>query len=350
MLAQGLAALGVRVCMAAFEDGVELPDVINGVKLIPRAPYQARRGLRGKLSEAGEVHRSLAEANAEVVLARGATPAVALVAWSARSQRRRFVYSSANVTDFDHAQVEPSSLNRALVRHGIGLAEQIVVQTQEQQRLCERCFGRTPHLISSIAAPALLRDSEPRAFLWVGRAVWYKQPFAYVELARRLPEARFWMLCVPEPVEESRRLIEAVQAAAADLPNLELLAPVPRRELAALIAHSVAVVNTSEYEGLSNVFLEAWAQGVPGIALSYDPDGLIQRHRLGGFAGGSAEALVLIARALWDARADQSEVSERCQRYVRENHAPDAVNARWCRALGFSEVLMPDVRVMTTTR
>ncbi len=336
-LAQGLSALGLRVCMAAFDDGGELPDSLNGVDLVRRTPYQAGRGLRGAPREAAEIYAALAAANADAVLTRGALPVIALVAWSAKLQRRRFFYSSANVSDFKHARVEPNPRNRGLVRHGIRLAEEIIVQTDEQRRLCQEVFRRTPRVIRSIAQPAELRERKPEAFLWVGRLVWYKRPLEFVQLARAVPEARFRMVGVPEPSEQSHKLLAEIQAAAAEVPNLELLAPLPRSELATLIARSVAIVNTSEFEGMSNVFLEGWAQGVPAIALSHDPDGLIERSGLGGFAGGSPVRLASIARTRWEQRHDQEELAERCQRHVREHHAPDAVYAQWFDALGVTE-------------
>lgn len=337
LLARGLAELGARVCVAAYDDAGDLPDSIDGVNLIARAPYQARLGSRGKLREAVHIYESLAKGNAEVVLARVATPAIALVAWSAKLQRRRFVYSSANITDFDHAPVEPDRLNRTLVRNGLRLADDIIVQTEEQRTLCEERLGRTPVLIRSIAQRAPAREHEPEAFLWVARMASYKRPLAFVELARAVPEARFWMVCVPEPCEESRTLLGEVRQAAASVSNLELLPPLPRSELLALIGRSVTVVNTAEFEGLSNIFLEAWAQGVPGVALSYDPDGLIGRHGLGGFAGGSPTRLASIVRKLWETRHDQQELAGRCQDYLREHHAPSNAYAQWFETLGLGQ-------------
>lgn len=337
MLARGLAERGVKVCVAAFDESGTLPDSIDGVDVARRVLYQARLGARGQLREAAEIYRCIDAADANVVLARSAVPAVALVAWSARLQRRRFLYSSANIFDFDIARVESNPRNRRLVRHGIRLAEQIVVQTEEQQALCEQSFRRAPTLIRSIVQAAPLRDAEPEAFVWAGRICSYKRPLAFVELARAVPDARFRMVCVPEGVEESRKLLEEVRRAADRVPNLELLAPLTRPALAALIGRAVATVNTADLEGVSNVLLEGWAQGVPGIALSYDPDGLIERQGLGGFAAGSPARLAMIVRALWERRHHQNDLAERCQRYVREHHAPDSVYAQWLDALALGQ-------------
>jgi glycosyltransferase involved in cell wall biosynthesis len=104
----------------------------------------------------------------------------------------------------------------------------------------------------------------------------------------------------------------------------------------ALIDRAVAVVSTSEFEGMPNVFLEGWARGVPALALSHDPDGVIEGHGLGACALGSGESLVAAARTLWEGRGDQAEVAERCRRYVAEEHSEEAVASRWVNMLAFT--------------
>ncbi len=322
--------------MVAYElDGPDQsPESADGVDFVLRRAYQARRGVIGKLSEAAQIYASVAAADADVVLTRGAVPATGLLALSARLQRRRFVYASANVVDFDIRKIEPKRRNVALFHLGVRLADRIVVQNAEQRQLCEQRFRRAPSVIKSIAERAERRTHEPAAFLWAGRMVWYKRPLEFVELARAVPQARFWMVGMPERGEE--RLLDEVRLAAQGVPNLELLGPLPRGEVMRLVQRAVAVVNTADYEGLSNTFLEGWARGVPALALTHDPDNLIARYRIGGFAEGSSERLAALARELWDCRADQRELAARCQRYVLDEHSPDDVYAQWFETLGLT--------------
>ena len=190
-------------------------------------------------------------------------------------------------------------------------------------------------MIKSVAEPAAPRVREPEAFLWIGRTDWYKRPEAYVELARALPEARFRMVAMP--MNDAGAARAALEREASALPNLELLSPRPRAELMQLVDEAVAIVNTSDYEGMPNVFLEGWARGVPALALTHDPDGVIAREGLGAFAAGSPTDLAELASDLWEKRNDQAALSERCTGYVEREHSSEAVVERWLAALDFDQ-------------
>lgn len=332
LLARALAARGVKVCVCTFDiPGVRIPPARDGVQITLRQPY-VRRDMVGKVREVLAVRRAIADADAEVVVTRIAGLYVGLIGLFAKLARRRFIYSSASFLDFDFAGLGFRRRDLALYRLGLRLASEIVVQTAEQAQLCQASLGRSPVVIKSLGESVPPRTGSPEAFLWIGRVDTNKRPLAFVDLARSLPDSPFWMVAVPSAREE--RLMDEVERAAAEVPNLVLLTPRPRNELVHLIDRAVAVVSTSEFEGMPNVFLEAWARGVPALALTYDPDGVIERHGLGEFAGGSRETFVTAASVLWRGRHEQEAVAARCRRYVAEEHSEDVVAAQWERALG----------------
>jgi glycosyltransferase involved in cell wall biosynthesis len=334
LLARALAHRGTSVCLIVFElPGMALPSSVDGVAVSVRPPYRTHERL-GKLREIVNLRRAVVQADADVVVCRGATPDVGLAGFFTKLSGRRFVYSSANVSDFEYSGLSPKRRNRALFRLGIRLADEIVVQTAEQVRLCEKRFGRSSVLIRSLAEPAPQRNRTPEAFLWIGRLVWYKRPFAFIELARALPHAKFWMVGVPATYDrEGPQLVTQLERSAAMIPNVELISPRPREKLMDLIDQAVAVVNTADFEGMPNIFLEGWSRGVPALALAHDPDGVIELHRLGSFADGSLERLVDLARRMWEERGEQVAVAARCRQYILDYHSPETVSARWQEAL-----------------
>jgi glycosyltransferase involved in cell wall biosynthesis len=326
LAARALAERGLRVALVV--DAEHLPPSIDRIDLIFQPPSRIRLPGIGALQAWVRTLTATIRANASVVVQGNAGADTGHVALAARLTGRPFVYSSVNIVDFDFARMEPSRRRRALFRLGIRLADELVVQTPEQAHLaCER-FGRRARHVPCVAEVAPPRRRRPGAFLWIGRLSPYKHPDAYLDLAAAFPRATFRMVGVPSG-PDGPRLAASIAERARLMDNVELLDPRPRAELAPLYEDAVAVVNTSDFEGVPNVFLEGWARGVPALALFHDPDGMIARERLGAVAGGDPRVLLEQARSLWYGREGQHELSARCISYVRRNHSLENAARAW---------------------
>lgn len=332
LLARALAREGYRVAIVVSGSAEDLPAETAGATVGVRKPAARGRGLTGKLVEVVRIWRSLARFPSRCIVVRGAMVDLGVIGVYARLARRRLVFASANVSDFRHHWIEPHRIYRLVYRLGVRLSQFIVVQSEEQAELCRTAFRRrvSVRMIRSISEPASAQGQVPLAFLWVGRLVAYKRPLDYIALAQALPEARFWMVGTPRPhIAGDEMVIEAVLAKARTTPNLELLAPRPHVELQRLMARAVASVNTAAFEGMPNALLEAWSIGVPALVLSHDPDGVINRHRIGAFAAGDTDRFIEAARELWRTRTDRLELSQRCRAYIATHHAPETVAQQW---------------------
>jgi glycosyltransferase involved in cell wall biosynthesis len=328
LIAKLLAGAGMRVAIVAYEQPQGLPAEVAGVLIVAR-PVRRRGGpLSRKLREVATLCAALGRVDAAVIVQRAMGIETSIVALYARATRRRFVYSSASITDFAPERLL-ERLSVALHSSGVLLAHAIVVQTEEQRALCKQRFRRNGIVIRSVAESAPLTDQPARAFLWIGRTAFYKQPLVYIELARALPEVQFEMVAVADPSPDGQSLYARVQEAAQRLSNLKLVAPRPRAQLAPLMAQAVAIVNTSQFEGMPNTLLEGWAHGVPALVFEHDPDGLVSRNALGGFAAGSPALLAELAGQMWRERHDRVDLAERCRAYVRREHAPARIAEQW---------------------
>jgi glycosyltransferase involved in cell wall biosynthesis len=329
LLGRALSERGVRVAHIIYPPRAPV-ELAYPLTLVHRKPYAGGLPIVGPLAETVRVWRALAAARARVVVVRTASPAVGVAALYCKLLRRALVFSSANVSDFTLERM-PRRLDRALYRLGVRLADAVVVQSDEQRSLAEQAFPglRRVVRIPSFAEPPPdgVDGNGPRAFLWFGRFVSYKQPMRYLDLAEALPEARFIMIPVPD--EATSRELAELRAAAQRLPNLELRDPIPHEQLSRLVSSAVAIVNTSVLEGMPNAFLEAWSHGVPVLTLQFDPDEVVERHELGISAQGSWDRFVAGARELWEQRDEPGELSRRVRAYVEEVHSMDAVGARW---------------------
>src|SRR5262249_5392309 len=147
-----------------------------------------------------------------------------LVGTWARVHGRRFVFSSSSDADFIKTG-DPSrgtggglELRRIMLQYRLGIlmADRVVVQTQTQRDVARRRFGIHSLVIPSLAALPQRSSVARDAFLWVGGIVDVKDPLAYVELARLVPEARFLMVGTERPT--GRDLADRLRSEPADVP------------------------------------------------------------------------------------------------------------------------------------
>jgi glycosyltransferase involved in cell wall biosynthesis len=330
LLARELASRGHRVAVATFGDAT-LPAAHGGIDVLRLPPPQrgaplSRLAWRARLP--WELWRAL---DAKVLVQRAAGSATGLVGLVARLRGRRFVYASASDMDFDFGRMAANARELRLFGLGLRLADGLVVQSEAQHMLARERLQRDAEVVPSLAEPASGPREQPEALLWMGRFAPYKRPLAFLDLAARVPRARFRIVGGPSPIDPE--LAAEVRRRAAALDNVELLAAVPRDEVLSLVRRAVAIVSTSEFEGMPNVFLEGWAHGVPALALSHDPGGVLDAGSVGWVAAGDLERMARLAGEAWDRRGDAIAIAEACRAHVAARHSPAAVAARWERVL-----------------
>jgi glycosyltransferase involved in cell wall biosynthesis len=342
LLARHLAGRGLKVAHIVYPLHRPAPRPLASLEVIQRLSRASsrRRARMGRaldrLVDATRIWRALKTADARLYVFRtGLSGGILTGAFFCLRHRRRLVFAASNDLDFAFSRDDRPWLTAPLYRLSLRQARRVVVQTRRQQELAARTVdpGKVA-FIPSFAEPADRSDDErnPGALIWAGRLVDYKLPLRYLELARAVPEARFRMI-LAETGETPRGLRAQLIEEAARIPNLQLEPRQPRERVLELIARSPAVVVTSRHEGMPNLFLEAWARGVPVLSLHFDPDGRIAAEGLGIHAAGSWPHFVNGARRLWTDQALRREIGERARAYVRRVHSIEAVGARWEKTL-----------------
>ncbi|HEX2975278.1 MAG TPA: glycosyltransferase, partial [Bacteroidales bacterium] len=102
-----------------------------------------------------------------------------------------------------------------------------------------------------------------------------------------------------------------------DFPNVRLMGALSHNQTLKEIACAKALISTSPSEGFPNVFIEAWAYGIPVISLNIDPGNVIEKEGLGVFAHGSMETML---QALND-HPGGVDFAKKAKSYVESNHA-----------------------------
>jgi glycosyltransferase involved in cell wall biosynthesis len=98
--------------------------------------------------------------------------------------------------------------------------------------------------------------------------------------------------------------------------NVRLMGKLSHDSTLREIANSKALISTSSMEGFPNVFIEAWACGIPVFSLHVDPGNTIEKEGLGFAAKGNMDKLIEAMSNL-----DNNEsFAEKSKRYIKMTH------------------------------
>ena len=116
----------------------------------------------------------------------------------------------------------------------------------------------------------------------------------------------------------------AAQAVAARTPNLTVEGAIAHERIGGFLAGAAVFAHTSPAEGFPNTLLECWARGLPAVSC-FDPDGIVERERLGAFRLEYDAWEAALERRLAD-RALRHDEGARARAWVGAHHAPEVVH------------------------
>jgi glycosyltransferase involved in cell wall biosynthesis len=214
------------------------------------------------------------------------------------------------------------SLDRFILDYGIRNASLIAGQTQYQSMILEKKFGRKCDAFIPIGHPFpehQTKKSEKVTVLWIAGVKPLKQPEIFVKLAQEInssADARFVMIGHPINGEWFQRLTDAINT----VPNLTYIGGVSQSEVNRRLEEGHILVSTSQYEGFSNTFVQAWMRQVPVVSLNADPDNTLVREGLG-FNSHTFERLSRDVKLLIENRELREKMGKKARQYAHENHS-----------------------------
>jgi glycosyltransferase involved in cell wall biosynthesis len=318
LIARGLAQAGFQVSFVSEDFGQGAETTVGDYRVL------GYRLSKNKLLQARTLWQALRRADAEIYYVQGLPKFSSLIYLFARRHHRKLVQAL-----FHDREVEPRMIQHLadrLIYEANFLwrsrADLVIAQTHFQAEQLRLRWGiAAATLPSLVSVPPAQAAPQQFSVLWVANIRPHKQVERVAEIADQLPQVNF--VVVGGPMRGMEAYYEQARAQVARRANVHWMGFVPYAEIGRLFEAASVLLHTSTQEGFPNVFLQAWAAGMPVVSLGVDPDGLIAQHGLGMFVD-PAEGAEAIARLHADPGLLQ-DIGRRARAYVSEVHRPEVV-------------------------
>lgn len=192
-------------------------------------------------------------------------------------------------------------------------ADMVLVQHEGQKQALAKKGIKSIIFNNLIELHEIPDDPDPvrTDFSYVG-ALDKRKGFAeFHELAKKAPSSTFKVVGSPRDFT-GYKYFELLKS----FKNVKLFGSLSHTETMKQIYNSKALISTSPMEGFPNIFIEAWACGLPVLSLSFDPGGVLKKENLGTVADDDFDKLI----AAMDSVENTEEFAKKARDYVENNH------------------------------
>jgi len=154
--------------------------------------------------------------------------------------------------------------------------------------------------------------------VWIANLKTLKRPELFIDIAKELAASgniTFKMIG-----RNNASYVKLIREAEEALPRFKYLGELKNTEVNEVLCSADILVNTSDYEGFSNTFVQAWMRKVVVISMNSNPDDILTKQGIGFICPEVKEAASKI-RELADHPALITAMGEKAFGYAREHHS-----------------------------
>jgi glycosyltransferase involved in cell wall biosynthesis len=298
LLAKALALKGHEVVIVdpGSSESFITPE---GIKLISVPDWdKGLRGIRLFVYRIPRLKKILLEQNADYYYVRMRTYMHLLPFWASKKTKGKFIIATAHDLDvlnhfskFKYEYKPRFNLFRFLTadfpnvyNYLLKKADYIILQHSGQKINRNSAKGKIAIFpnIFDFSNNKVLENTNNEYFIHVGTLNILKGSQNLYDLINAL-DKNISIIIVGQPTDKkSENLYKKLQK----LANVVLKGRVNHQDTIQLIANAKALINTSNFEGFPNIFLEAWANGVPVISQNVNPGNVFNQYDIGIYCEG----------------------------------------------------------------
>jgi glycosyltransferase involved in cell wall biosynthesis len=287
-------------------------EVINGLKIYNT--FSKKDNLFIKIIK---FHKAIHKVKTSVIIQHGLTIFSCLLAVYCKVFGTKFVYMFASDVESDGCY-QRTNKKALLFKLLIRCADVLITQNQYQYRKIFTDYSRKTNILYSGFPIKKLLNTNRDFMLWIGRAEKLKNPLKFIDLASLNPDHKFVMVCnnsvgLEDYFDRMKYLADGVK-------NIEFISHVPFSKINAYFRGAKLLVNTSDYEGFPQVFIQAAMNNVPIISLNVNPDNFITKYNCGVVCDGDELFMNQSIQSVIRDPQKYNQLSKNAYNYAKENH------------------------------
>ena len=288
--------------------------------------YRFRKRYNPNLyTDALVIYRLIKRVSPDIIYKRGVNYIAAIGVYYAKLNQARMVLHISSQRDVDNAKYNSRLnailcyLNQNIANYAIRNTNQVICQAQYQNNLLKKNYGRNCDLVLPNMQPFpenTIKKTQPIKIVWISNLKRLKQPELFVDLAEQFQNkqnTKFIMIGRPAFGPWQNKLLEKINR----VPNLEYKGELSLDKVNTILRESHLLVNTSEFEGFPNTYIQAWMRKVPVISLHCNPDDIIKKNGIG-FHSKTFQQMVIDVKKLIENKQLREKTGEKSQTFAAD--------------------------------
>ena len=292
-------------------------ETIDDVTLYKTVNPDSGKQYFAKLLQAMKYYFILKKIDADVYFTSAANSTVGLVSFFCKIHRKKHIHRTASERDVNFKWIKDNSILGYVYKWGLEHSDLVLTQANEHKILLKKNHNIDAVIFKNIMDINTNENEEKEFILWVSRYAKLKNPNVFVNLAKNFPEQKFVMIC---PTQKPSKEYDKLQKNAQDVKNLQFIKYVPFNKIQFYFNKAKVFVNTSDFEGFPNTFLQSFLGKTAILSLNVNPDEIIRKYGLGYFCGGDSNKLEEGLEVLLKNKS-YLKAGEEGLRYLKNNHS-----------------------------
>ncbi|MCK9223592.1 MAG: glycosyltransferase, partial [Candidatus Muirbacterium halophilum] len=140
-----------------------------------------------------------------------------------------------------------------------------------------------------------------------------KKPELFLELAKKLPHKKFVMI-MPGSSLYKDKIVNEIKL----IKNMQFYDFIDYKKIDIFFKKAECFINTSEFEGFPNTFIQSFMNYTPILSFNVNPDNIINKYNLGFFSNNNIEKSIEFLKILNNKKINF--LGQNCYNYVSKQH------------------------------